>query len=268
MVLVVKVGDRVLNKVLSETGLTNLFQVTREIPTVLVHGGGDTVTSVAQALGLEQRFVVSPEGFRSRYTDAETIQVFTMVMAGKINKEIVRKLQQKSIPAVGLSGLDGGLLRASRKERIIVKDDRGRRRVIDGGYTGKITGVGTSLIESLLADNYLPVIAPVALGEQFEALNIDGDRAAASIASAIHADTLLLLTDVEGVSIEGTVSRELSMLDAKSSITTLGGGMITKVHAGVEALEKGVGRVIIASGSTNTPFTSALELSQGTLITA
>src|SRR5690242_7128602 len=120
MVLVVKVGDRVLSKVLSEPGLTDLQTVIQRIPTVLVHGGGDTVTSVARALGVEQRFVVSPEGFRSRYTDQETMQVFTMVMAGKINKEIVRQLQQKGIPAVGLSGLDGGLLRASRKERIIV----------------------------------------------------------------------------------------------------------------------------------------------------
>jgi acetylglutamate/LysW-gamma-L-alpha-aminoadipate kinase len=268
MALVVKVGDRVLNKVLSEAGLADLLRVSRETPTVLVHGGGDTVTSVAQALGLQQRFVVSPEGFRSRYTDEQTIQVFTMVMAGKINKEIVRQLQRRGIPTVGLSGLDGGLLRASRKERIIVKDDRGRRRVINGGYTGRITGVTTSLIQILLEANYLPVIAPVALGEQFEALNVDGDRAAASIAASIHADALLLLTDVEGVSIGGSVSRELSLLDARSSITKLGGGMITKVHAGVEALEKGVKRVIIASGSADSPFTSALKLSQGTLITA
>jgi acetylglutamate/LysW-gamma-L-alpha-aminoadipate kinase len=191
-----------------------------------------------------------------------------MVMAGKINKEIVRQLQRRGIPAVGLSGLDGGLLRASRKERILVKDDRGRRRVIDGGYTGRITRVSASLIQTLLKENYLPVIAPVALGEQFEALNVDGDRAAASIAASIHADALLLLTDVEGVSIGGSVSRELTLLDAKSSIATLGGGMITKVHAGVEALERGVRRVIIASGSADAPFTSALELSQGTLITA
>jgi [amino group carrier protein]-L-2-aminoadipate 6-kinase len=268
MVLVVKVGDRVISKVLSEAGLADLRRVIQKSPTVLVHGGGDTVTSVAQALGLEQRFVVSPEGFRSRYTDAETIQVFTMVMAGKINKEIVRRLQEMGIPAVGMSGLDGGLLRASRKERIIVKDDRGRRRVIDGGYTGRITGVAAPLVESLLAANYLPVIAPVALGEQFEPLNVDGDRAAASIAGSIHADTLLLLTDVEGVSIGGSVSRELTLLDAKSSITKLGGGMITKVHAGVEALEKGVRRVIIASGSAHAPFTSALESLHGTLITA
>ncbi len=268
MVLVVKVGDRVLSKVLSEAGLDDLVRVSQETPTVLVHGGGDTVTSVARALGLPQRFVVSPGGFRSRYTDEETIQVFTMVMAGKINKEIVRQLQRRGIPAVGLSGLDGGLLRASRKERIVVKDDRGRRRVIDGGYTGRIIGVAASLIQSLLASEYLPVIAPVALGEQFESLNVDGDRAASSIAASIHADTLLLLTDVEGVSIGGSVSRELSLLDAKSSITKLGGGMITKVHAGVDALEKGVRRVIIASGSANAPLTSALELSQGTLITA
>src|SRR5208283_85341 len=146
MTIVIKMGDRVINSVLSESTLNDLAKITHQTPTVLVHGGGDTVTSIAEKLGVHQRFVTSPEGFRSRYTDSETIQVFTMVMAGKINKEIVRHLQSRKIPAVGLCGLDGALIRAERKQKLIVKDERGRRLIIDGGYTGKITHIDDSLL--------------------------------------------------------------------------------------------------------------------------
>src|SRR5208283_2813450 len=146
MVVVVKIGDKVMRSAFSEDALNDFAEVTHETQTVLVHGGGDTVTSIAEKLGVHQRFVTSPEGFRSRYTDSETIQVFTMVMAGKINKEIVRHLQSRKIPAVGLCGLDGALIRAERKQKLIVKDERGRRLIIDGGYTGKITHIDDSLL--------------------------------------------------------------------------------------------------------------------------
>src|SRR5215470_17270621 len=115
MVLTVKIGDRVIADVLSTQTLRDLKSVSEKTPTILVHGGGGTVTRVAEKLGVRQRFVISPEGFRSRFTDEETIEVYTMVMAGKINKHIVQRLQQEGIPAVGLSGLDGGLIRADRK---------------------------------------------------------------------------------------------------------------------------------------------------------
>src|SRR5713101_3743722 len=123
MALVIKIGDRVIESVLASPSLQDLKSVVAETPTILVHGGGGTVTRFAEKLGVQQKFVMSPEGFRSRFTDEDTIQVYTMVMAGKINKQIVRKLQQNKIPAVGLSGLDGGLIKAQRKRRLVVSDE-------------------------------------------------------------------------------------------------------------------------------------------------
>src|ERR1700756_1686526 len=139
---VFKIGDRAMANAFSDSSLKDLEQTCRTNQTIIVHGGGDTVTKVAERLNIPQKFIVSPEGFKSRLTDEETIDVYTMVMGGKVNKKIVRELRKVRIPAVGLSGLDGGILQASRKTRIIAKEPDGRRRVIEGGYTGQITGVG------------------------------------------------------------------------------------------------------------------------------
>jgi len=268
MTIVIKMGDRVINSVLSESTLNDLAKVTNQTPTVLVHGGGDTVTSIAEKLGVHQSFVTSPEGFRSRYTDSETIQVYTMVMAGKINKEIVRHLQSRKIPAIGLCGLDGALIRAERKQKLIVKDERGRRRIIDGGYTGKITNVDHLLLQTLLISGYVPVVAPIALGSENESLNLDGDRTAAYVAGALRANLLLLLTDVEGVSLDGGVVSRLSAAEAKRRIPDLGPGMITKLYAALEALSMGVRKVTISSGHSENPFTSAIQEQAGTVIEA
>ncbi len=251
----------------SESAVSDLETVTRHASTVLVHGGGDTVTGIAEKLGIPQKFVTSPEGFRSRYTDAETMQIYTMVMAGKVNKQIVMELLTKKIPAIGLSGLDGGLIRAKRKSRLIVKDERGRRKAIDGGYTGLVTQTDGTLLRTLLDAGYVPVIAPIALGEGDEALNIDGDRTAAHIATAIKADTLLLMTDVPGITLQSTVSRNLSSGEAKKILPNLGPGMITKVYAAIEAISGGVNRVVVAPGKGPAPYSAALNGETGTLIT-
>ncbi len=268
MVIVVKVGDSAMDSAFSEDALDDFALISHETPTVIVHGGGKTVTEIAEKLGVQQKFVTSPEGFRSRYTDAETIQVFTMVMAGKINKEIVQHLQARKISAIGLTGLDGGLISAERKKKLIAKDERGRRIVIDGGYTGRITKVEHSLLRTLLDAGYVPVIAPIALGSDNEPLNVDGDRTAAYVAAAVQADLLLLLTDVEGVSLDGNIIRRLNAEEAKKSLSSLGPGMITKVYAALEALSMGVNRVIVASGRNKNPFTSAIREQTGTLIVA
>lgn len=268
MVVVVKAGDRVMSSVLSEAALNDFSQIAHRTSTVFVHGGGDTVTGIAEKLGVQQKFVTSPEGFRSRYTDAETIQVYTMVMAGKINKEIVRHLQSVKIPAVGLSGMDGALIRAERKRKLVIRDERGRKRVIDGGYTGKITSVDGSLLHILIKGGYVPVIAPIALGADSEPLNLDGDRTAAYIAGAVQADLLILLTDVDGVSVDGKVVRRLVADEAKRSLSNLGPGMITKVYAALEALSMGVNKVMISSGRHENPFTSAFQEQNGTMVIA
>jgi acetylglutamate/LysW-gamma-L-alpha-aminoadipate kinase len=268
MIVVVKVGGKVMDSVFSEAALDDFAQTALRTQAVFVHGGGDTVTAIAEKLGVQQKLVTSPEGFRSRYTNAETIKVFTMVMAGKINKEIVLQLQGRKIPAVGLSGLDGALIRAERKRKLVIRDERGRRRVIDGGYTGRVTNVDTSLLRTLITAGYVPVIAPVALGSENELLNLDGDRTAAHVAGALQADLLILLTNVEGVTINGAVVRRLVASEAKQRLSNLGPGMITKVYAALEALSLGVNKVMISSGRRENPFTSAIQELNGTLVVA
>ena len=164
MLIVVKVGGSILKGVSSEL-VSDIKNVLSNNQIVLVHGGGKEVTEIASKLGTKQEFVVSPDGFRSRYTDKETIEIFTMVMAGRINKQIVLILQRQGISGVGLSGLDGLLMRAKRKKRLVIVDERGRKRVIDGGYTGKITEVNAPLLRLLIDNGYVPVMAPVAMGE-------------------------------------------------------------------------------------------------------
>ncbi len=264
--MVIKIGNRALTGTLSSEAIADLEQVHSTNPTIIVHGGGDTVTEIAERLGIPQRFVVSPEGFKSRYTDGETIQVYTMVMAGRVNKEIVRALAKQKLPAFGLSGLDGGLIRAQRKTRLVAKTDDNRKRVIEGGYTGRITSVEAPVLEMLLQSNYIPVIAPVAIGEDFEMLNIDGDRAASEVAVATKADVLLFLTDVNGITLSGAQVSRMTAEKAKVILPQLGPGMITKAYAALEALANGVSKVVIAPANVRQPFSSALLGRTGTVI--
>jgi len=148
-----------------------------------------------------------------------------------------------------------------------VKDERGRRKAIDGGYTGLVTQTDGTLLRMLVDAGYVPVIAPIALGEDNEPLNIDGDRTAAHVATAVKADTLLLVTDVEGVGLATGLVRNLSTSEAKKNISNLGPGMITKVYAALEAVSGGVRRVVVAPGRGVAPYTAALNGEAGTLIT-
>ncbi|MCX8204796.1 MAG: [LysW]-aminoadipate/[LysW]-glutamate kinase [Candidatus Nezhaarchaeota archaeon] len=256
--LVVKVGgDLVKDEAAMQRILRDIKEVASEQRVVLVHGGGDVVTEVAAKLGKEQVFVTSPEGFKSRYTDRETAEIYSMVMSGLINKRLVTCLQRLGLKAVGLSGLDAGLLRAERKKKLIIIDERGRKRAIEGGYTGRIVAVNTSILEELLKLDFLPVVAPVALGDEYEILNVDGDRAAAHIAGALRAE-LVLLTDVEGVVVDGRVVREVKGEEVEGLLKKLGPGMITKVYAASEALSLGSPRVVIASGLKERPVSTAL----------
>ena len=266
MILVVKVGGDLLADGLSQELMDELEALNGEHRLVLVHGGGDIVTDISTKLGHEPRFVVSPRGFRSRYTDKETAEIYTMVMAGKSNKEIVSSLQGRGIPAVGLSGLDGGLMKARRKKQIIIVNERGRKMLIDGGYTGQVEEVNAGLFHLLLENGYLPVVSSVAMGEEGEPLNVDGDRAAAGVASALGADRLILLTDVEGVHIDGSHIGELHVSEAREIMDRVGAGMITKVYAAVEAVERGVDEAVIASGFGEAAVSEALDHGRGTAI--
>lgn len=266
MLIVAKIGGRVLEKGLPSEIAADIRAVSEKSRVVLVHGGAVEVTEIAKKLGKEQRFVISPEGFRSRYTDRETVEIYTMVMVGKLNKQIVASLESRGVKTIGLSGLDGQLIRAERKKRLIVINERGRKMVIDGGYTGRIVTIKTDLLHILMEAGYLIVVSPVAISDEYEPLNVDGDRTAANIAAALRADMLLLLTDVEGLVMEGKVVSGLRLGEAKEILPKIGPGMITKMHAAMEALEQGVKEVVIAPGAGPTPLSSAMNHSVGTLI--
>jgi acetylglutamate/LysW-gamma-L-alpha-aminoadipate kinase len=267
MILVVKLGGSILEEYMPEPFLDDLRKAMKDRHIALVHGGRKIVNETSSMMGKEQKFVVSPEGFRSRYTDEETIEIFTMAMAGKINKSLVATLLKSNIAAVGLCGIDGKLVRAKRKKELIVVDDRGRRKIIEGGFTGKIERVDSRLLRTLLDQGYTPVIAPIAIGEEFEKLNVDGDRMAAYIAGELKAELLILLTDVDGVIIDERLRDTLTLNEVKNLPPKMGHGMITKIYAATEALEMGVKEVIITSGLKNNPITAALEHTAGTMIT-
>ncbi|MCL1977341.1 MAG: [LysW]-aminoadipate/[LysW]-glutamate kinase [Candidatus Bathyarchaeota archaeon] len=265
--IVIKMGGSILKEGTSNDLIADLKEIVKEHRVVLVHGGGVEVTEIASKLGKEQKFIMSPEGFRSRYTDKETIEIYTMVMAGKINKQLVLALEAQNINAVGLSGLDSAILKAERKTKLIAVDERGRKKVIDGGYTGKITQVNTELLSLLLENGYLPIVTPIALSQDYDPLNVDGDRTAAIIAGALKADKLLLLTDVEGLILKGECVPKIVATEVKEVLSKIGGGMSTKVHAGLEALNQGVKEVLVTSGTTKQPITLALNHQVGTVIT-
>lgn len=265
MEIVVKVGGSILGEGINPSIISDIQSIAGNHRLVLVHGGGDEVTEIAEKMGKQQKFIVSPEGIRSRYTDKETASIYTMVMVGKLNKEIVAALEKIGLHAVGLSGIDAGLIRAERKKKLIVVEE-GRKRVIDGGYTGKIQSTNSELIKSLVNQKYIPVISPVALSEEFEFLNVDGDRAAAYVAGGMKADKVVFLTDVDGVLMDNKVIPKMTVSGAKTLMPKIGHGMEKKVLASIESIEMGVKESIIASGTVENPISSAIAHSNCTVI--
>ena len=263
--IVVKAGGRVLERNLDGVLKSLAKRSSEGMKIVFVHGGGDVVTRFEEKMGIEPKFVISPQGIKSRYTDERELEVYVMVMAGKLNKEIVAKLQSLGVEAIGLSGADGGLLRAERKKRIVIIDERGRKRAIQGGFTGSIKNVNTKLLEKLLNLGYLVVVSPIALGSEHELLNVDADQVAASIARAMKAEKLLILTDVEGVIIDGRIVSRISVGEVEELQPKIGVGMNRKVMMCARAVTEGVGAAIISSGLIDDPLL-ALEKECGTKI--
>ncbi len=266
--IVLKVGGDIFKRGLNRPLADDIKRILEKDRLIIVHGGGDEVTEIAEKLGKKQIFITSPKGIRSRYTDGETVEIYTMVMAGRINKAIVRWLLSEGMPAIGLSGIDGALMVAKRKKKLIIIDERGRKRIIDGGFTGKIIRVNSKLLKVLLENGYLPVISPVAIGEENEYLNVDSDRAAGQIAGALKADKVIFLTDVPGIRLGGQYVNMLSLNEAREILPKMGPGMDKKVIASIEALEAGVKEAIIACGLIDNPVSTALNRLNGTVITA
>lgn len=235
---------------------------------VLVHGGSAEANALGEALGKPPRFITSPSGYISRYTDRDTLQIFMQAVNGKVNTLLVEQLQSLNVNAFGLSGLDGRVLQATRKESV-QSVEKGKRKIIRDDYTGKIESVNTSLLELLLQAGCLPVIAPIAVSKKGEALNVDADRAAAIVAAALHVRTLVLLTAVPGLMMrfpdESTLVHQLSKSKLPDALAAAQGRMKKKVLGAEEALNGGVMQVIIADGRSEHPLEDAMS-GKGTVI--
>lgn len=238
------VDEKLKDAVMSDIVLMQLVG----IRVVVVHGGGNEISTMLKKLGRESRFVGG-----LRYTDAETVDVVQMVLAGKINKDLVQLLQRHGGRAVGLCGLDDGMLAA---EKLSSGEDL--------GYVGDITEVNAAVINNATQNGYVPVVATVAGGENGEVYNINADIAAARIAAELKAEKLILMTDVRGLlrdredeeSIIPVVNvSEVPKLQNEGIIT---GGMIPKISCCVDAVRRGVGRAHIIDGRI--PHSILIEL--------
>ena len=227
------------------------------VKVVLVHGGGPEINETMSRLGKQAKFV---DGLR--VTDKETVDIVQMVLAGKINKTLVNLIQMKGGHAVGLSGIDGGIIEATMKNQAL-------------GYVGQITKVRTQPITDLLEKNYIPVISTVASDRQGNVYNINGDTAAAFIAGALGAERLIMMTDIAGILKDrndpSTLIPRITVREARALYDSgiISGGMIPKVDCCIEALERGVNDVVIMDGRI--PHSILMELltneGAGTMVT-
>lgn len=263
--ITIKIGGSVVDNLHPST-ISDIKKVAETEGLIIVHGGGKEVTKVCEQLGKEPKFVTSPSGIKSRYTDKETAEIFTMVMSGRINKAIVQMLQKNGINAIGLSGVDARVIQAERKKTLLIINEKGRKQAIDGGYTGKITKVNSDFIKSLLDQGLTPVISPIAISEESEFLNVDGDRAAAYVAGSVGSDKVLFITNVDGLFIDDKLVTKLTLAEAKEIRPKIGPGMEKKILASTEALDMGVKEALIANGQRENPISSAIAHDNCTVI--
>jgi acetylglutamate/LysW-gamma-L-alpha-aminoadipate kinase len=235
---------------------------------VLVHGTSAAADSLAARAGVPVRQIHSPSGHVSRYTDPEMLEIYVAAAAGQVNKGLVSVLQKRGCNAVGLSGADGRLLVARRKSALRTIEN-GRHRVVRDDYSGQLESANSSLMRLLLAEGYVPVVAPLALGTEGELLNVDGDRAAALLAGVLGASSLIILSNVPGLLarhpdpsslIRFVASADLEMAEARA-----GGRMKKKLLAAREALALGVGRVVLSDSRVARPVQTAMT-GEGTVI--
>jgi len=272
MIVVIKIGGALIAK--------NFDNVIKDIASiclnygdkyklVIVHGGGPQIDETLRKMNKEPKYFKTPSGYRTRYTDQEAIDAAIMALGGINNKRLVEALQKQNVNAFGFSGIDGGIIEANRKEKIMVLIDN-KRIMKRGEFSGKIDNISTTILDFLLENNYLPVISSLAKSKEGDIVNVDGDRAASHIAQALKSDILISLTDVEGVykdyKNKDSLIKSIKKDQLESIIEELEGGMRKKAHAALEALKIGVKKVIICSGLAETPLLDALEKKGGTVI--
>jgi len=244
-VVVVKIGGSTLGA--HDTSLADAVELQRRgLPVVLVHGGGPAISDWLSRLDTPTRFV---RGLR--VTDAATLQVATAVLAGLVNKQLVAELTAAGGRAVGISGVDGGLLQAAYEDAEL-------------GYVGRLIAVHADLLRALLRDGFLPLVAPIALlaaAGPPQLMNVNADTVAGELAATLRAERLVFLTDVDGIrGRDGTTLRRIDQAETESLLAAgvIGGGMIPKVQAGLRAGEGGT-RVLIVDGRRPHCLIEALE---------
>ncbi len=215
---------------------------------IVVHGGGPQIAKLLAKMGIESKF----EG-GLRVTDAKTVEIVEMVLAGSINKEIVALINAEGEWAIGLCGKDGNMVFAEKAQKKVIDPDSNIERILDLGFVGEPVEVDRTLLDLLARSEMIPVIAPVAPGRDGNTYNINADVFAGAIAGALKAKRLLFLTDVPGVlDKSGVLYKELTVKQCEMLIAdgTISGGMIPKVETCIEAIERGVEGVVILNGKT------------------
>lgn len=270
--LVVKAGGgKSLDVEAIAADIADLWNAGRSV--VLVHGGAETTNEVAEQLGHPPQFVTSESGYSSRRTDRRTLEIFEMVYCGLLNKRWVELLQRQDIRAVGLSGLDGRLFEGRRKDKLRIRHGA-RRLVLRDDWTGTVDRVNADLLRLLLGSGYLPVLTPPGASRDGEAINVDGDRAAAAVGAALGASTLVYLSGAPGLLADfpdeaSLISRfdvspaALAGSEPHTGLEPLMAAaqdrMKKKVLGAAEALRGGLKRVIFADGRSERPVHAALD---------
>jgi len=245
-------GNAMVNELMKEQVMEDVVLLWLiGVKVVLVHGGGPEVSETMARLGKKAEFV---NGLR--VTDKETVDIVQMVLAGKVNKSLVNLLQMKGGHAVGVSGIDGGIIEAKVKDEAL-------------GYVGEITKIRTQPITDLLEKNYIPVVSTVASDRQGNVYNINGDTAAAHIAGALGAERLIMMTDIAGILRDkddpSTLIPHITVAEAKELYASgvISGGMIPKVDCCIEALNEGVNNVVIMDGRVSHSILMELLTDEG-----
>jgi acetylglutamate kinase len=268
-IIVVKFGGNAMTGTVAEDFAQDIVLMKQTgMEPVIVHGGGPQIGAMLKKLAIPSTFI---DGLR--VTDEAAMEVVEMVLTGSINKRIVTGINAAGGHAVGLSGKDGNLVIAKKIERVKIDPLTHESKSIDLGFVGEPEKINPEVLRTFIKSNLIPVIAPVGVGRHGETFNINADTVAGSVAGAMQAERLVLLTDVEGVfDQEGKLIPRLSLREARTLIAngTISGGMIPKIETAIDAVENGVGAAVILDGRI--PHVLLLELftqhGAGTLITA
>jgi len=271
MTIVVKLGGSA--GIDPQHTLDDLAALWPEQRLVFVHGANAALDAFQRAMGREPRLVTSAKGEVSRFTDRATMDDLLAVYAGITNKRLVEGLQARGVNAVGLTGLDGGIARGTRKDALRIVED-GKPKIMRGDFAGSLTEIDTTLLDLLLANGFLPVLTPPALSVAGEAINVDGDKLALRIALALGADALVLLSNTAGLLADvddaASIIRRIDVLDdadVERATTAAGGRMKKKVQAGIEAVRAGIPTVVFADARVERPISRALS-GTGTAVTS